>query len=176
MAIALITATSFVNASIVSNSLVVDDIEYYIQANDSVYNLGEDVDMLFKVTNLGSTTLTFGTSYPIIDIIVSEKVGEVYNEIWNWSWDKFFPQGPTLFELEPGVPVELSGTWSQIDLNNSGSVIDHTQVPVGIYGISGYFNPTGTSIAMDVAIVPEPTTALLLGLGMVYLRRNKSKV
>ena len=172
MVLVLTLAVSMVNAGIVSNSLVVDDIEYYIQANDSVYSLGENVEMFFSVINLGSETLSFGTSYPIIDIIVSEKVGEVYSEIWNWSWDKVFPFGPVVFALEPGVPVELNGTWSQIDLNNSVSVIDHTQVPTGVYGVSGYFNPTGTSVAMDITVVPEPCSILMLSLGAMFLRKR----
>jgi hypothetical protein len=174
MVIVIALATSLVNAELISTSMVVDDIEYYIQANDSVYDLGEDVEMFFSVTNLGSETLSFGTSYPIIDIIISEKTGEVYNEIWNWSWDEFFHTGPVLFKLEPGAPVELNGTWSQINLNNSGSVIDHTQVSAGIYEVSGYFNPTETSVAMDITIVPEPCSILLLGLGVYGIRRIRS--
>lgn len=172
MAVVLTLAVSIVNAGIVSNSVIVDDVEYYIQANDLVYDLGEDVEILFRVTNLGSETLSFGTSYPIIDIIVSEKNDETYNGIWNWSWDGFFHTGPVVFNLEPDAPVELNGTWSQIDLNNSLSVIDHTQVPGGIYGVSGYFKPTDTSVAMDITILPEPCSILLLSLGGLLIRKR----
>jgi hypothetical protein len=35
-----------------SNSIVQDDIEYYIQTNKAVYDLGENVEMLYRVTNL----------------------------------------------------------------------------------------------------------------------------
>ncbi len=37
-----------------SNSIVQDDIEYYMQTNKSVYDLGEDVELLYRVTNLGN--------------------------------------------------------------------------------------------------------------------------
>lgn len=173
MVVVLTLAASLVNAAIISNSLVVDDIEYYIQANDSVYDLGEDVEMLFRVTNLGEAAISISTMYPIRDFTVSEKVGEDYNEIWNWSWDKSFPMGTTTFSLQPNESKEINGTWPQIDLNNSIDVADHTQVLQGIYSLSGYLAPTDTSIAIDVTIVPEPATILLVGTGLLYLRRNK---
>ena len=157
-------------AEIVSNSLIVDDIEYYIQADDSIYDLGEDIESLFRVTNLGDETVSIGTSYPIIDIIVSEKEGEVFNEIWNWSWDQIYPPGPVLFELDPDEFIELGGTWPQIDLHGSVEIEDHTQVPPGIYRVSGYLTPTDTNVVVDITIVPEPTTVLLFGLGGLILR------
>lgn len=170
--IVLLISAVTTQAAIISNSVVVDDIEYYIQADDSIYNLGEDIETLFRVTNLGSETLSTWTSYPIIDIIVSEKDGEVFNEIWNWSWDQIFPFGPVLFELEPSEFVELNGTWPQIDLNNSVEPEDHTQVPTGIYRVTGYLTPTDTGVAVDITIVPEPCSVLILALGGLFLRRR----
>lgn len=174
MTIALMLVSSLADAAIVSNSLVVDDIEYYIQTDNSVYNLGEDVEILFRVTNLGETTLSISTMYPVMDIIVSEKVGEVYNEIWNWSWDKIFPMGTTTFLLQPGESTEINGSWPQIDLNDSVEILDHTPVPAGTYGVSGYLSPTDTSVAMDITIVPEPCSILILGLGCILTRTKQS--
>ena len=34
-----------------SNSIIKDNIEYYIQTDKSVYKLGEKVEMLYRVTN-----------------------------------------------------------------------------------------------------------------------------
>ncbi len=169
LAVLLMGAVS-ANAEIVSNSTMVDDIEYYIQADNSIYDLGEDIEALFRVTNLGDETLSIGTSYPIIDIIVSEKEGEVFNEIWNWSWDQIYPMGPVLFELGPDESVELNGIWPQIDLHGSVEPEEHTQVPPGIYRISGYLTPTSVGVAVEITIVPEPVTVLLLGFGGLILR------
>jgi hypothetical protein len=47
------------NATVNSNSIIQDDIEYYIQTDKSVYNLGEDVEMLYRVTNLRSEDVEF---------------------------------------------------------------------------------------------------------------------
>ena len=158
------------NSEIISNSMVVDDIEYYMQTDDSVYNLGEDIESLFRVTNLGNETLSIWTSYPIIDIIILEEEGQVFNEIWNWSWDQTYPHGPVVFELEPDESVEINGIWPQIDLNGSVEIEDHTQVPPGIFRVSGYLAPTDTSVVVDITIVPEPATVLLLGFGGLILR------
>lgn len=79
--------SSFVNAAIVSNSIIVDDLEYYIQVNDSVYSLGEDVEMLFRLTNLKSEEWIVNSLFPVWDILISENEGENFDEIWNWSWE-----------------------------------------------------------------------------------------
>jgi len=43
-----------------SNSVVQDGIEYYMQTDKSVYSLGENVKMLYRVTNLSdSNSVTF---------------------------------------------------------------------------------------------------------------------
>jgi hypothetical protein len=47
------------SATVNSNSIIQDDIEYYIQTDKSVYNLGEDVEMLYRVTNLRSEDVEF---------------------------------------------------------------------------------------------------------------------
>ena len=103
-----------------------------------------------------------------------EKVGEDYNEIWNWSWDKIFPMGTTLFTLQPSESKEINGIWPQINLNNSVDIEKHMQVPAGIYSVSGYLAPTDTSVAMDITIVPEPCSILILGLGSIFIRTKRS--
>ena len=160
-------------AELVTNSIVVDGIEYFIQADKDTYSLGENVDVLFKVTNLGNEVLRIDTSYPIMDIIIYEKVGDVFNEIWNWSWDQIYPHGPVIFELDPDEFVELNGIWPQIDLNDSLNPQDHTQVPPGPFRVSGYLNPTDTDVAIDVNIIPEPATIFLLCLGGMFMRGFK---
>ncbi len=160
-------------AGMITNSIVVDEIEYYLQVDKATYSLGEDVDFLFRVTNLGDEVLRIGTSYPIMDIIVYEKEGELYNQIWNWSWDKIFPTGPVIFELQPNQSVELNDVWGQIDLNNSTNPEDHTLVSPGSFRISGFLNPTDTNVALDIVIIPEPTSFLIfLTGGILYLRKK----
>ena len=165
--LSILFAPSVSKATLVnSNSFVVDDIEYYIQTNKFVYDLGEDVEALFRVTNLSDETVSIGTSYPIMDIIVSEEEGGSFNEIWNWSWDKGFHTGPVLFELEPDESIELDDIWPQINLNGSVEIEDHTPVPPGIFRVAGYLHPTDTTISVNISIVPEPSSLALFITGI----------
>jgi hypothetical protein len=159
-----------------SNSIIEDGIEYYIQTNKSIYDLGENVELLYRVTNLRSEELRFNYIPPIMDVTVAAKEGEVFNEIWHWSWDKTYPAGPVVFKLGPGASAELNGIWPQIDLNGSVEIEDHTQVPPGMYRTIGVFYPTDSHVAVDIAIIPEPTTAAFLGIGFASLLiRNKKE-
>ena len=136
-----------------SNSIVEDGIEYYIQTDKAVYNLGEDVDFLYRVTNLRDEEWRIEWGFPIFDVIAEEKDGENFNEIWHWSWDKIHHFGGIVVILGPQESTELNEIWPQIDLNGSVEPEDHTQVPPGRYRISGVFSPTDSSIAVDITIV-----------------------
>jgi hypothetical protein len=69
-----------VNATPVNwNAIEVNDIEYYIQTDKSVYELGEDVDFLYRVTNLRDEEWRIEGFYPVFDVIAEEKDGESFN-------------------------------------------------------------------------------------------------
>jgi hypothetical protein len=163
------------DAAVNSNSIIEDGIEYYVQTDKSVYDLGEDVEMLYKVTNLRSEEWRFNYIPPIMDITVAVKEEEFFNEIWHWSWDKIYPAGPVVFQLGAGESAELNGIWPQIDLNGSVEIEDHTQVPPGIYRTIGVFYPTDSHIAVGITIVPEPATLFLLALGAAFLKKPKKQ-
>lgn len=158
-----------------SNSIIRDGIEYCIETDKFVYDLGENVEMLYRVTNLRDEEWRVDGFFPIMDITVAAREGEVFNEIWNWSWDKVHPMGPVVFRLQPGESAEISEIWTQIDLNGSVEIEDHTQVPPGIYRTIGVFYPTHSSIAVDVTIIPEPATSALLGMGFARLLVRSKK-
>ena len=176
MICALCFCTSMARATLVNpNSIIQDGIEYYFQTDKSVYDLGENVEMLYRVTNLRDEEWRVDGFFPIMDITVAAREGEVFNEIWNWSWDKVHPMGPVVFRLQPGESAEISGIWPRIDLNGSVEIEDHTQVPLGIYRTIGVFYPTHSSIAVDVTIIPEPATSALLGMGFARLLVRSKK-
>ncbi len=157
-----------------SNSIIEDGIEYYIQTDKSVYNLGENIEILYRVTNLRSEEWRFSYIPPIRNITVAAKEGEVFNEIWYWSWDKIYPAGPVVFQLDTGESADLNGSWPQIDLNGSVEIEDHTQVPAGLYRTFGVFYPTDSYVPVDITIIPEPATLFLLALGGLFLKRGRN--
>jgi hypothetical protein len=183
--VALVLVTSEVaRATLVnSNSIIQGGVEYYIQTDKSVYDLEENVEMMFKVTNLRDEEWTFGYMPPVLDIFVAAKEGGNFNTVWFWSWDGIWPAGPKVFQLQPGESVELNGIWPQIDLNNSWDIEDHTQVLPGTYGIGGRIGRSAFNdiignapVTLEITIIPEPGSLALLGIGLMgLLIHNKKK-
>lgn len=62
LVVLVLGTASFAMAIPDSNSTVLDDIEYYVQTDKSVYDLGENVEMLYRVTNLGDEDETFSVT------------------------------------------------------------------------------------------------------------------
>jgi hypothetical protein len=159
----------------ISNSVIEDNIEYYIEVEKSVYDLGEDVEFLYRITNLRDEEWRVITYYPIVDVVVDEKDGEDFNEIWNWSWSQVYPMGPTVFTLGSQESMELNASWPQINLHGSVEIEDHTQVLAGSYRLSGICYISDVSIPVDIDIVPEPGSVTLFIMGISVLMRSKRK-
>ena len=161
-----------------SNSIVKDGIEYYIQTDKSVYNLGEDVEILYRITNLTDQEWEVMGGAPLRIIFVAPKDAEWFESIWQWFEPG--PPGPTGLRLEPGRSTEINETWPQIDMQGTPEPGDDTQVPPGIYRITGFLflhqHPTDTDVAVDVTIVPEPGSLILFVIGLPianYINRRR---
>jgi hypothetical protein len=170
------------NAEITSNSMVIDDIEYYIQADNSIYDLGQDVEILHRITNLGEEEWSITTLVPSMRIIVEEKVGEDFNPIWPWDWD-IYPAHHIDFILQPEESAEISAIWPQIDQKGTGDISDDVQVSPGIYRLGGIFSsyslpPIDDDISLSITIVPEPATICLVAFGfagIILSRKQRDK-
>ena len=157
----------------------------YIETDKTFYDLGEEVHVLYRLTNLGDTTgWAISTDMePQADIWV---YGDVFGPgKWDFSvpgmwWDFYshfsFEQG--YYWLEPGGMLEFSGTWDMTD--SSGMA-----VPPGTYMVSALAQSTTENVwvmggilnGATITIMPEPGTLLLLGIGMagaVITRRRKA--
>ncbi|MBA7485945.1 hypothetical protein ES707_21497 [subsurface metagenome] len=112
-----------------SNSIVKDNVEYYMQTDKAVYDLGENVEMLYRVTNLGSEDVRFdfycGPIGDRCDYIV-EKDGERI-------WDNLFRPVTwafTSFTLGPLESYEYTKIWGMIYKNGD-------RILPGNYNITG---------------------------------------
>ncbi len=152
-----------------SNSIIVDDIEFYTQTDKALYELGENVEMLYRVTNLREEDVTFGPlPMPEWNFWV-EKDGEYIWKAVNVYWGM-----ETEFTLSPGESKEFPAlnhpyVWNMRDEENNLVTVGNYSVIGGLYHGLGYYDYT--KVGIPIEIVPEPATFFLLALGGLLLKR-----
>lgn len=159
-------------AALNSNSIIEDDIEYYIQTDKSIYDLGEDVEMLFRVTNLRGEDVTISCSQsPEFNFYVQEDD----ETIW-MKEHGFFGYSPGI-DLSAGESVELLFIWDMIDDTNS-LVTPQIYDVVGVmynqpWNYDNYGEYIPTEVAVQITVIPEPATLFLLSFGGLFLKRRR---
>jgi len=110
-----------------SNSVVKGDIEYYMQTNKSVYSLGENVKMLYRLTNLShSNSVKFEFSN------LQQWSFEVRDGTTTiWWWPKMINPALSQFTLYPG---DVKGYFKEWDMMNDNT---GTIVTPGTYDVIG---------------------------------------
>lgn len=156
-----------------SNSIIVDGIEYYIQTDKPVYNLGENVEMLYRVTNLGDESVTFSFGW---DPVYQFWVEQDEEEIWRAIGTRLpivlnLTLNPGEFREFPDSFLPPNFAWNMRD--NGGNLVD-----LGNYNmIGGLYDSLGnydyTKVAVSIEIIPEPASFLLLALGGFIFRAKK---
>lgn len=175
--VAIFCLSSIAWASIVpvnSNSKVLDGIEYYIQTDKFTYQLGENVEMLFKVTNLNDYSVTFHIPFmPEYDFWVQKDGVEI------WSKGNGFLPVAGQFTLEqyeswicPGLNTPY--LWNMRDSANN-------LVGLGTYNVIGGIAIISephidTTVSVPIQIVPEPSTIFLLitGLFGICIKKHRN--
>ncbi len=142
------------------------DLQYVIETDKSIYNLGEEVHALHRITN------PFDVS---VDISLFQSPGfdlwVVQDEEKIWSYQQWF--FPVIWSktIDPGETLEYNYTWDMMDY-------DDNPVAPGEYEVVGVVYGGGPSVSTPITIIPEPGTLLLMlmGFGAVAGRkRRKSK-
>ncbi len=154
------------------NSIEVNDVEYYVQTDKSVYELGENVEMLYRITNLGeeSVTYNFGRS-PEWNFWVDKDGDNTWKAVNGW-WTV-----SSEFTLATGEYIEFPNLSEPLiwDLRDNNGI----PVQLGDYLVTGgldwgYYDFTKVSVPIEV--IPEPTTILLMAIGTLGIRLNKQKI
>jgi len=171
--LALAGGTRQASATLVnSNSVVRDNIEYIMQTDKSVYNLGENVQLLYEVINRGSYSITFHFNDQVQYYFTVKDNG-------NLIWDAPKVGFPALssFTLPPGYFKQYTETWNM--RNNQGLFITP-----GSYEITGSLDPVFLSqadsnryvpVSVQIGVIPEPATVILLGLGGLFALSRRHK-
>jgi hypothetical protein len=151
-----------------SNSIVQDGIEYYIQTDKFVYDLGQNVEMLYKVINLGEGKVTFTFPHSPVWQFWFEKDGEQI-----WSAINYRLAIYTDLTLMPGELIEFPDfrppfIWNMRDYRNNLVDLGKYNVIGGLYDGLGYYDYTKVTVSLE--IVPEPSSFLFLVFGIFGIR------
>lgn len=158
-----------------SNAVVLDDIEYYIQTDKAVYNLGQDVQMLYRITNLGDEDVTFILpNYPVWNFWVEKDGENIWTAVGGWHYTI------TEFTLSPGVYREFPDSWfyppyiwhMRDDENNLINIGEYDVIG----GLDGGTVHYDTIVAVPINVVPEPASFLLFALAGLFLRIGSDSI
>jgi len=140
---------------------IIDGLELFIQTDKSVYELGQEAQVVHRLTNLQETAVSFTCSEdPCWNVLVYEN-NEGLDLYWDlilagtdvWARNRSFAHVVWTYTLGPGEFVEYNTVWDLTDYEGN-------LVALGTYEVAG-FTP-GPAISTSVNVIPEPATLVLL--------------
>ncbi len=154
-----------------SNSIVQDGIEYYVQTDKAVYDLGENVEMLYRVTNLGDEDVTLGLVVCDPLAYYDFRIMQDGSQIWQYPYLSVV-LGFTFFHLGPYESKEGQTIWNMMNDNGTLQTDDDFPVNPGIYNVIGELDLVSgerVPVSVSIQIIPEPATFLFLVFGSLLL-------
>jgi hypothetical protein len=146
------------NTPVNSNSVVKDGIEYYLQTNKSVYHLGEDVEILYRITNVSEDPLEIAgilnCEYAWSHFVIRDS-----NNTGIWEYIRGVPPcGWTTLHLDPHECKEYQKTWNMINDNGTWKKDDDFPAGPGSYNITGELELDGgcerVPVSVRIKIIP----------------------
>jgi len=146
--------------------------------------LGETIETLHRLTNVGNETLnvcdlgiytiSFELTRPEGDIIFAPYFGPPFPPM---------PPGlPDIISLNPGEFIETRWYITSTNWGNNGEWVEQAFSTVGPYSLTSKYNAYEPDLitlqpdALDFAIIPEPCSIAILGVGLASLLIRKKRV
>ena len=130
-----------------SNSIIKDNIEYCMQTDKKDYKLGENVEMLYMVTNLKDEDVTFRFPHSPQYNFWIEKDGKVIWRAINGWWTV-----ETEFTLSPNNSKKFNYIWDMRDNKNILVNVGKYSAIGGLYAGTG--NYVNTKVSVPIEIIP----------------------
>jgi len=160
-----------------SNSIIKDGIEYYMQTDKFIYDLGENVEMLFRVTNLTDVSMNLGTLLPDPPDDYDLRIMQGDDQIW---WYPYTAITGVIrdFILQPLETKEFQTNWNTMNDNGTPWLPDDDfLITPGTYDVVGkvalWAVDERVPVSVSIDVIPEPATLFSLGLGGLFLRKRK---
>ena len=154
-----------------SNSIVDLGIEYYMQTDKAVYDLGENIQMLYRVTNLRDDDVDFIFSYGQLDNTCDWMVDQDELRIWD-NLDRPVIFVGTSFTLNPSESYEYTHTWD-MTYKNGDNILPGNYTITGVLDYPSSYERY-VPVSVSIGVIPEPATLLLLALGGLMLRKRRA--
>lgn len=124
------------NNTVNQHCIVEDNVKYCIRTDKSVYRSGETVEILYRVTNLGSIPVSLGW-VPMPPFCYHFVIGDNNGEhVWQWSW-VMPPSPPVEYRLDAYESEEFQINWDMINDNGTAGTEDDFPIGPGMYNITG---------------------------------------
>ena len=172
-------------ATYVDANAVEEGIEYYIRMDKDAYHLGETIEMLHRLTNVGDQTLNVcDLDIYTLSLELTRPEGDILFAP-AWITHPMPPGIPTVITLNPGEYAECRWYIMLCEWGIDEQVVEEPFAAVGHYYILSRYNNSWPESegperlvpdALHFAIIPEPCSIAILGVGLASLLIRKKRI
>ena len=164
-------------ATCVDANAVEEGLEYYIRIDKAVYDLGETIEILHRLTNVGDETLNVcDLGIYTLRLELTRPEGDtIFAPYYGPPFPPMPPGLPDIITLNPGECMETRWHITSLNWGIGGEWVEEPFSIVGQYSVKSKYNGyepgpiTLVPDALHFAIIPEPASIAIFSLGLATL-------